>query len=148
MPSGNQLEALGDQRYATVTVRRTENTKYSQLDLLLGIVDRVRTMADIATDSKRKITTNRACFGGSTQEVWSRLTHDGENKRNDRRTGSRSKRVSCAKHHTASLDGIEALPDHGDDGARSHVLDKTREERLILQVLVVCTKKERQEQMF
>ena len=66
-------------------------------------------------------------------------THVRGNKRNDRRTGSRSKRVGCAEHHTASLDGIETLPDHGDDGARSHVLDKTREERLILQVLVICT---------
>lgn len=58
-----------------------------------------------------------------------------------RRTRSRSKRVSCAEHHTSSLDGIEALPDHGDDGARSHVLNKTREERLILQVLIVCTER-------
>jgi len=54
-------------------------------------------------------------------------------------TGLRVKRVSRAKHRTARLDGVEALPNHGDDRARSHVLDQTREERLLLQVLVVCT---------
>ena len=94
-------------------------------------------MADIATDSKRKIATNSTFLGAALS------THEGGKKRNTRRTGSRSKRVSCAEHHTASLDGIEALPDHGDDGARSHVLDKTREEWLALQVLVVCSQKKR-----
>ena len=56
------------------------------------------------------------------------------------RTGLRLKRVSRAEHHAARLDSIEALPDHGDDRARSHVLDQTREERPILQVFVVCAK--------
>jgi hypothetical protein len=61
-------------------------------------------MADITTDSKRKIATNSACFFGSARGV---LTHKTEKtKHNARRTGSRSKRVSCAEHHTASLDGI------------------------------------------
>jgi hypothetical protein len=115
--------------------------KYSQFDLLLGILDRVGSMADVATDSKRKVATNSTFFLSLTRGVCSRLTRG--NKRNVRRTSSRSKWVSCAEHHTASLDGIEALPDHPDDGARSHVLDKTREERLVLQVLIVCTKKKR-----
>ena len=56
------------------------------------------------------------------------------------RTGLRTKRVSRAEHHTARLDSVEALPNHGDDRARSHVLDQTREERPLLQVLVVCAK--------
>ena len=59
------------------------------------------------------------------------------------RTGGRCERVIRAEHHTTGLDSVEALPDHGDDGAGSHVLDQTREERLVLQVLVVCTRKKK-----
>ena len=66
-------------------------------------------------------------------------TREGDRLQNIARTGGRSEWVSGAKHRTARLDGIETLPDHGDDGARSHILDQTREERLILQILVVCT---------
>jgi len=82
-----------------------------EFDLFLSVLDRVRTVADVAARGKGKITT------------------DG--------TGLRIKRVRCAEHRTARFDGIEALPNHSDDGARSHVLDQTREERLVLQVLVV-----------
>ena len=35
---------------------------------------------------------------------------------------------------TAGLDGITALPDHGADGARVHVLNQTREEGLASEV--------------
>jgi hypothetical protein len=44
--------------------------------------------------------------------------------------------VEAVKHTTASLDGITALPDHGADGARVHVLNQTREERLASEVSV------------
>jgi len=71
-------------------------------------------MADVATNSKRKVATNS--------------------------TRRRGKWVGRAEHRTTSLDGIEALPDHGNYGARSHVRDKTREERLFLQILVVFLK--------
>jgi hypothetical protein len=37
---------------------------------------------------------------------------------------------------TASLDSITALPDHGADGARVHVLNQTREEGLASEVSV------------
>jgi hypothetical protein len=59
------------------------------------------------------------------------------------RTGGRCERVSRGEHYTTGLDSVEALPDHGDDGAGSHVLDQTREERLVLQVFVVCTRKKK-----
>ena len=36
-----------------------------------------------------------------------------------------------------SLDGVEALPDHGDDWARGHVVDEAREELLGGQISVV-----------
>ena len=39
-----------------------------------------------------------------------------------------------------SLNSVEALPDHGDDGAAGHVLDKPGEERLLGQVGVVLLK--------
>ena len=53
------------------------------------------------------------------------------------RTRSRGKRVGGAEHGTAGLDRIETLPDHGNDGAGSHVLDEAGEEGLALEVSVV-----------
>ena len=54
-----------------------------------------------------------------------------------RRTRSRREGVGRAEHDTASLHGIKALPDHGNDGARGHVLDEAGEEGLALEVSVV-----------
>lgn len=56
-------------------------------------------------------------------------------------TGRRLERVGRAEHGTAGLDGIKALPNHGYDGARRHILDEGREEGLALQVGVVCTRR-------
>jgi hypothetical protein len=47
------------------------------------------------------------------------------------------KRVGGTEKDTAGLDGVTALPDHGADGAGSHVGDETGEEGLALQVGVV-----------
>jgi len=47
-------------------------------------------------------------------------------------------RVSCSEHNTTSLHSVKALPDHGDDGAGSHVLDQAGEEGLALEVSIVC----------
>ena len=55
-----------------------------------------------------------------------------------RRTRSGRERVGRAEHDTASLHGVKALPDHGDDGASGHVLDKAGEEGFALEVSVVC----------
>ena len=52
-------------------------------------------------------------------------------------TRSGGKRIGSTKHGTASLDSVKTLPDHGDDRARSHVLDQTREERLAFEIGVV-----------
>ena len=38
--------------------------------------------------------------------------------------------VGGSKHLSASLDDIGSLPDHGDDGARAHILDQSGEEGL------------------
>jgi hypothetical protein len=64
-------------------------------NLLLGVLDRVGAVADVATDVNGKVTT------------------DG--------SGSRGGRVGGAEEDTAGLDGVTALPDHGADGARVHV---------------------------
>lgn len=53
-------------------------------------------------------------------------------------TRLRRERVGRAEHRAAGLDGIKALPDHGDDRSSRHVLDEAREEGLALEVLVVC----------
>jgi len=45
--------------------------------------------------------------------------------------------VGSTEHDTASLDGIETFPDHGDDRARGHVLDEAREEGFALEILIV-----------
>ena len=52
-------------------------------------------------------------------------------------TRSRRERVGRAEHGAASLDGIETLPDHANDGAGGHVLDEAGEEGLALEVSVV-----------
>ena len=54
------------------------------------------------------------------------------------RTRSRGEGVGGTEHGTAGLNSIETLPDHGDNGARGHVLDEAGEERLALEVSVVC----------
>jgi hypothetical protein len=91
-------------------------------------------VADVAADGERKVTTDSTflCSTGSCL-----APARGDRPENIARTGGRSEWVGGAKHHTARLDSVETLPDHGDDGARSHILDQTREERFILQILVV-----------
>jgi hypothetical protein len=67
-------------------------------------------MADIATNSKRKIATNSTFseFNARTQ---------GRYKPHIKHTTSRTELSELFVHRTASLDGTEALLDHGDDEA-------------------------------
>lgn len=46
--------------------------------------------------------------------------------------------VGSTEHDATGLDGVESLPDHADDGAGCHVLDQTGEERLALEIGIVC----------
>lgn len=55
-----------------------------------------------------------------------------------RLTRCRCEGVGRAEHDTSSLDSVKALPDHGDDGSGSHVLDQAWEERLSGEVGVIC----------
>ena len=64
-------------------------------DLLLGVLDAVGAMADIAADIDSVVTTDGA--------------------------GSRGQGVGSTQDGAASLDGVLALPDHGADGAAQHV---------------------------
>jgi len=80
-------------------------------DLLLGVLDRVGTMADVSANSESKVATDGADGGG--------------------------KGVGGAKHGTASLDSIKTLPNHGDDGAGGHILDQAREERLAFEISIM-----------
>jgi hypothetical protein len=64
-------------------------------DLLLGVLDGVGTVADVATDVNGEVATDGA--------------------------GGRGRGVGGTEEGTAGLDGITALPDHGADGARVHV---------------------------
>jgi len=68
-----------------------------QLDLLLGVLDGVRSMADVTANSQSIVTTDGA---------W-----------------GRGKGVCGTEHGTAGLDGVQTLPDHSNDRARSHILD-------------------------
>jgi len=54
-----------------------------------------------------------------------------------RHTWGRGEGVRGAEHSTAGLDGVQTLPDHGDDGTSGHVLDQTGEEGLVLEILIV-----------
>ena len=51
--------------------------------------------------------------------------------------GGRGERVRGTEQSAALLDHVLALPDHGHNGARGHVLDQAGEERLALEVGVV-----------
>lgn len=54
---------------------------------------------------------------------------------------SRCQRVSSTEDSAASLDDVLALPNCSNHRARAHVLEKTREERLRLEVLIVLAEK-------
>jgi hypothetical protein len=80
-------------------------------DLLLGGLDGIRSVADVASHVDAEVATDSA--------------------------RGRVSRVGGTKHDTASLDGVEALPHHAAHRARQHVLDESREELLASQVGVV-----------
>jgi hypothetical protein len=54
------------------------------------------------------------------------------------RTNGRLQRVSSTQHDTSSLDRIETFKNDGNDGARGHVLDQSREEGLVSKIGIVC----------
>lgn len=55
--------------------------------------------------------------------------------------------VGSTEHDAPGLDGVKSLPDHGDDGSRSHVLDEAREEGLSLVISIVCGRRQCQRAM-
>lgn len=67
--------------------------------------------------------------------VGSRMTYNGKVTTDG--AGGGGKRVGGTEDDTAGLDGVTALPDHGADGAGSHVGDETGEEGLAGEVGVV-----------
>ena len=66
-----------------------------EVDLLLGVLDGVGAVADVAADVQGVVATDGAGSGGQG--------------------------VGGAQDGTAGLDGVLALPDHGADGAAQHV---------------------------
>ena len=58
MPSGNQLQKK--ERISVVRAERVRK-KVSQFDLLLGILNRVGTVADVAANGERIVTTDGTC---------------------------------------------------------------------------------------
>lgn len=96
-PSGNHLQ----KQISSVTKReiyigaRWEKGSV-QLDFLLGILDRVGAVADISSNSEGVVTADGA--------------------------RERSKGVGGTEDGAASLDGIQTLPNSGDNRASAHVL--------------------------
>ncbi len=82
-------------------------------NLLLGRLNRVRAVGNVATNVNGVVTT------------------DG--------TGGRLEGVGGTKNGTTLLDNILTLPNGGKNGTRSHVREQTREEGLLLEVEVVLT---------
>ena len=82
-----------------------------QGDLLLGRLDSIGSVQDVAADLDAEVTTD-----GSGQGV----------------SG-----VGGSQHLAAGLDHVQALPDHGDNGSRAHVVDQSGEEGAGAQVGVV-----------
>jgi hypothetical protein len=69
---------------------------------------------------------NRCRYEGRSRWRWAREHTDG-----------RLERVGSPEHGTASLDGIETLPNHSHDRTRGHVRDEAIEEALALEIGVV-----------
>ena len=80
-------------------------------DLALGALHRVRAVDDVTASLNAEVTTNAARLAVL--------------------------RVGLAQEDTAGLHGVQASPDHGDDGARGPVGDEARKERTGRQILVV-----------
>lgn len=79
-----------------------------QSNLLLGVLDAVGAVADVAASDNGKVAADGA--------------------------GLRGQGVGGTEQDTAGLDGVKALPDHGDNGAAQHVGDEAGEEGLVLEV--------------
>lgn len=73
-----------------------------QGDFLVGRLDGIGSVADVATNLDAHVTTNASGAGISG--------------------------VCGAQHNTASLDDIQTFPDHGDNGAGTHVGNQSGEE--------------------
>ena len=58
MPSGNQLQK--EEKIGVVRAERVRK-KVPQFDFLLGILNRVGTVADVAANGERKVTTDSTC---------------------------------------------------------------------------------------
>lgn len=54
------------------------------------------------------------------------------------RTNRGSQRVGGTQHGTSSLDCIKAFKNDGNDGARGHVFNQSREEGFVGKISVVC----------
>lgn len=80
-------------------------------NFLVGGIDRIRSVADVAANFNAQITTNG-----------SRITVG---------------RHGGTKHLASSSDGTLSFPDHGADRSRTHVRNEAREKLLVLQVNVV-----------
>ena len=109
-------------------------------NLLLGRLDGVRAVADVAADVLRRTHSLarlnlKTKWQAATPAPRKGSTYNGEVTTDGTRLGR--KRVGGTEDDTAGLDGVAALPDHGADGAGGHVGDKTGEERLAGEVGVV-----------
>ena len=86
-----------------------------QGNLLLGRLDCVRSVADITANLDTEVSSDGAWLAVS----W----------------------VSLAQHHTSSLNGVQTLPHHADNGAAGHVGNESGEESLLSEVGVVVLQK-------
>lgn len=80
-------------------------------DLLLGVLDAVGAVADVASDVDGVVAADGAGGGGE--------------------------RVGGSEENTAGLDGITTFPDHGADWSAAHILDESWEEWLGGEILIV-----------
>jgi len=80
-------------------------------NLLLGVLDAVGAVADVAANVDGVVTADGTWCGG--------------------------KRVGGTEEGTSGLDGITTFPDHSADGSAAHVLDESREEWLLSEILIM-----------
>ena len=111
MRRGRRLSLLVDPVEASLLPALDLAVLEPESNLLLGVLDGVGAVADVAADIDGEVATDGA--------------------------GGRGGGVGGTEEDTAGLDGVTALPDHGADGAGGHVGNETGEERLAGEVGVV-----------
>ncbi len=101
-------------------------------DLLLGRLNSIRAVANVATNLKERssvTSVRKVCRAVAHAYLDTKVSSDG--------SGLGVDGVGLSQHDATGLDHVEAFPDHGNNGAGGHILDKAGEERTRAEVSIM-----------